>query len=142
MVGDGRDIPAAILEIEGVPALLYGGGGEDSNSNMTRSVLAHSIIKSASSYQSKASGPRLGVACAPNLSLQKANNLAATYRAEQKQKKEDAARPPIRIAATLWDLPEKHRGEVRGKMIQVYHPHQSGLGFLDCIQVVIMVMLI
>jgi hypothetical protein len=119
MVEDGRDIPAAILEIESMPALLYGGGGEDSNSNMTQSVLAHSIIKSALSDQSKASVPRLGVARAPNLSLQKANNLAATYRAEQKQKKEDAARPPIRIAATLWDLPEKHWGEVCGKMIQV-----------------------
>ena len=104
-----------------MPTLLYGGGGKDSDSNMTWSVLAHSIIKSALSYQSKASGPWLGVACAPNFSLQKANNLAATYCAEQKQNKEDAARPSIRIAATLWDLPEKHRGEVHGKMIQVYY---------------------
>ena len=82
-------------------------------------------------YRSKASGPRLGVVRAPNRSLQKANNLAATYRAGQKQKKEDAARPPIRIAATLWDLPEK-RGEVRGKMIQVDYPQQSGHGLLNC----------
>ncbi|KAF8550906.1 hypothetical protein OG21DRAFT_1487409 [Imleria badia] len=119
MVENGREhIPAAVLEIEGVPALLYGAGGEDSHSNSNTSTLAHSIIKCSSFYQSKASGPRLGVARVPNLSLQKANNLTATYRAEQKQKKEDAARPPIRIAATLWDLPEK-RGEVRGKMIQI-----------------------
>jgi len=125
LVENGREhIPAAILEIEGVPALLYGlGAGFHLNSNT--SALAHSIIEYTSFYQSKASGPRLGVARAPNLSLQRANNMAATYCAEQKQKKEDAARPPIRIAATLWDLPEKW-GEVHGKMIQVRYPLQIG----------------
>lgn len=131
LVENGREhIPAAVLEIEGVPALLYGAGGEGSHSNSNTSALAHIIIKRTSFYQSKASGPRLGVARAPNLPLQKANNMAVTYRAEQKQKKEDAARPPIRIAATLWDLPEK-QGEVRGKMIQVDHSHRLGCRLFD-----------
>ena len=113
-----------------MPALLYEAGGEGSKTNM--SILAHSIIKSTLSYQYKASGPWLDIAHALNLSFQKTNNLAATYYTGQKQKKEDATRPPLRIAATLQGLPER-QGEVDGKMIQVDCPHQSGLKFFDCI---------